>query len=195
MPASVREDEGGWALPPLLRFSDLVVTALADQREEIDALNVYPVPDGDTGTNLLLTAESAADAVAVADGSESSWSVFARGAVLGARGNSGAILAQLLRGLADTLAGAGPVDGALFATALRGAAGSAYEAVAAVLLGGDRHRSPLTRPMRIEALDRLVAGPAEEAERERISHLVAAVTGAPQPAGVAPPRWEPLVGA
>ena len=63
MPASVREDEGGWALPPLLRFSELVVTALADQREEIDALNVYPVPDGDTGTNLFLTFEAAARAL------------------------------------------------------------------------------------------------------------------------------------
>ena len=112
------------------RWSRAAVDALRTARGSIDDLNVFPVPDGDTGTNLLLTAESAADAVAVADGSESSWSVFARGAVLGARGNSGAILAQLLRGLADTLAGAGPVDGALFATALRGAAGSAYEAVA-----------------------------------------------------------------
>jgi amidase len=58
-----------------------------------------------------------------------------------------------------------------------------YEAVAKVVLGGDRHRSPLTRPMRIEALDLLVAGPAEAAEHERLSHLVAGVTGAPQPVG------------
>ncbi len=58
-----------------------------------------------------------------------------------------------------------------------------YEAVAKVVLGGDSHRTPLTRPLRVEALDRLVFGPAEAAEYERLSHLVAAVTGAPQPAG------------
>lgn len=58
-----------------------------------------------------------------------------------------------------------------------------YEAVACVILGGDRHRSPLTRPMRIEVLDRLVAGPAEDAEYGRLSRMVAGVTGAPQPAG------------
>ena len=53
------EPDGGLALPPLLRFSELAVQALRDRREEIDALNVYPVPDGDTGTNLFLTFESA----------------------------------------------------------------------------------------------------------------------------------------
>jgi len=58
-----------------------------------------------------------------------------------------------------------------------------YEAVARVLLGGDRHRSPLTRPMRVEVLDLLVAGTSEAAEHERLSHLVAGVTGAPQPVG------------
>jgi len=48
------ETSGGFALPPLVRFSALALQALADAREEIDALNVYPVPDGDTGTNLYL---------------------------------------------------------------------------------------------------------------------------------------------
>ena len=61
---------------------------------------------------------------------ESAWSVLARGAVLGARGNSGTILAQLLRGLADQLAGQPPADGPALAAALQKAADTAYTAVA-----------------------------------------------------------------
>ncbi|NIH67978.1 DAK2 domain-containing protein [Modestobacter marinus] len=112
------------------RWSSAVVDTLAQARGRLDELNVFPVPDGDTGTNLLLTAQAGHAALAAADGTESAWSVLARGAVLGARGNSGAILAQLLRGLADGLAGARRVDGAVFAEALAAAAGAAYAAVA-----------------------------------------------------------------
>ncbi len=112
------------------RWGRAAVEALRAARGSIDDLNVFPVPDGDTGTNLLLTAESAAAAVADGTDGESAWAVLARGAVLGARGNSGAILAQLLRGLADALAGVGPVDGVTLAGALRSAAGTAYGAVA-----------------------------------------------------------------
>ena len=59
-------------LPTVLRFADLAVEALGEAREEIDALNVYPVPDGDTGTNMFLTFEAARDAMrdALADGPE-----------------------------------------------------------------------------------------------------------------------------
>src|SRR6185436_19022599 len=83
------------------------LAALGDAREELDALNVYPVPDGDTGTNLYLTFEAACSAVTAlpADtGLRAVLEAFARGALLGARGNSGIILAQLLRGWADVLA-------------------------------------------------------------------------------------------
>jgi DAK2 domain fusion protein YloV len=114
------------------RWSGAVVAALSRARTRLDELNVFPVPDGDTGTNLLLTAE--AGHAALADRSqgapESPWSVLARGAVLGARGNSGAILAQLLRGLADALAGTPEVDGRAFAAALSEASRAAYTAVA-----------------------------------------------------------------
>ncbi|TFV87521.1 DAK2 domain-containing protein [Blastococcus sp. CT_GayMR20] len=108
------------------------VAVLSEARSRIDDLNVFPVPDGDTGTNLLLTAQAA---VAALDRegprtTESAWSVLARGAVLGARGNSGTILAQLLRGLADHLAGQPPADGPDFAAALQKAADTAYTAVA-----------------------------------------------------------------
>jgi uncharacterized protein len=108
------------------------VDVLSTSRGRLDDLNVFPVPDGDTGTNLLLTAQAAVAALD-AEGprtTESAWSVLARGAVLGARGNSGTILAQLLRGLADQLAGQPPADGPAFAAALQKAADTAYGAVA-----------------------------------------------------------------
>lgn len=103
----------------------LALDALGRAREEIDAINVYPVADADTGTNLYLTVESAAQAVAAAfDGHAAAQGTaacpslpeavraMAHGALIGARGNSGTILAQLLRGMADVLAdGAGPRDG------------------------------------------------------------------------------------
>ncbi len=114
------------------RWSSAVVDGLSRARARLDELNVFPVPDGDTGTNLLLTAEAGHAALAGRGGTagESPWSVLARGAVLGARGNSGAILAQLLRGLADALAGTPEVDGRAFAAALAGASRAAYTAVA-----------------------------------------------------------------
>ena len=83
--------------------------ALGGAREEIDALNVYPVPDGDTGTNLLLKLKSV-EASVLADGAPgdlpSAARAMAHGALLGARGNSGVLLSQLLRGLAEALADA-----------------------------------------------------------------------------------------
>ncbi|MCP9209482.1 DAK2 domain-containing protein [Streptomyces sp. NEAU-Y11] len=101
----------------------LALDALGRAREEIDAINVYPVADGDTGTNLYLTVESAARAVDAAfDGHAASAAAsrptladvvraMAHGALIGARGNSGTILAQLLRGMADVLAGDRPGEG------------------------------------------------------------------------------------
>ncbi|MGY1649963.1 DAK2 domain-containing protein [Geodermatophilus sp. SYSU D01119] len=106
------------------------VAALSAARERIDELNVFPVPDGDTGTNLLLTAQAAVAALEAAGPAEPAWTALSRGAVLGARGNSGTILAQLLRGLSDSLAGAGPADGPALAAALQKAADGAYSAVA-----------------------------------------------------------------
>ena len=113
------------------RWCRAACTALSEARARLDDLNVFPVPDGDTGTNLLLTAQAALAALDEAGaGEESAWIVLARGAVLGARGNSGTILAQLLRGLADQLAGDEPADGPTFALAMQKAAETAYTAVA-----------------------------------------------------------------
>ncbi|WP_433344082.1 DAK2 domain-containing protein [Streptomyces sp. CA-253872] len=119
--------------------------ALGRAREEIDSINVYPVADGDTGTNLYLTTEAAFRAVEAVfeayEGDAEAASVpgldgvaraMAHGALVGARGNSGTILAQLLRGAAQVLVAAAgeAVDGVVLATALRRAAEAAYEAVA-----------------------------------------------------------------
>ncbi|TXL85028.1 DAK2 domain-containing protein [Streptomyces sp. IB2014 016-6] len=124
-------------------WCSLALDALGRDREEIDAINVYPVADGDTGTNLYLTVESAVQAVeAVFDAHATGTSVpdlpdavraMAHGALIGARGNSGTILAQLLRGMAEVLGedGAGAEDGGdHLARALRRAAQLAREAVA-----------------------------------------------------------------
>ncbi|MFD1658345.1 DAK2 domain-containing protein [Streptomyces caeni] len=125
----------------------LALQALGRAREEIDAINVYPVADGDTGTNLYLTVESAAAAVeAVFAGHETGAAgavrrptlaeavrAMAHGALIGARGNSGTILAQLLRGMAQVLAADGesaPGGAQGLRLALRQAADSAREAVA-----------------------------------------------------------------
>jgi DAK2 domain fusion protein YloV len=102
---------------------------------EIDALNVFPVPDGDTGTNMFLTFEAATAALAEHDLSSvrDSVAAFAHGALLGARGNSGIILSQLVQGVAETLASAreqGLADHELAVTAFRRAVDSAYAAVA-----------------------------------------------------------------
>ena len=108
------------------------VAALSAARGRLDDLNVFPVPDGDTGTNLLATAEAALTALDEAgeERTEPAWALLTRGAVLGARGNSGTILAQLWRGLADQLAAQPPADGPTLAAALQKAADSAYGAVA-----------------------------------------------------------------
>lgn len=99
-------------------------------REAIDALNVFPVPDGDTGLNMSLTLRAAADEAQAADGSlEEVAAAMARGALMGARGNSGVILAELLRGIARELEGHQAVDARLLARALGVGATAAYGAV------------------------------------------------------------------
>ncbi|MEU3607183.1 DAK2 domain-containing protein [Streptomyces sp. NPDC035033] len=109
---------------------------LGRERAAIDAINVYPVADGDTGTNLYLTAQAAHEAVeavfaapgASAPDTADAVRALAHGALLGARGNSGTILSQLLRGMAGVLARG--ADGDHLARALGTAAASARAAVA-----------------------------------------------------------------
>ncbi|MFN8375987.1 MAG: DAK2 domain-containing protein [Anaerolineae bacterium] len=104
---------------------------LEHNQERVNQLNVFPVPDGDTGTNMLLTMKRAYEEIAhmneghvgiVAEG-------VARGALMGARGNSGVILSQLLRGFAQRLQGQEEFDSLLFAEACKTAVDMAYKAV------------------------------------------------------------------
>jgi uncharacterized protein len=106
------------------------LAALRRARDEIDTINVYPVADGDTGTNLCRTMEAVVDALG-ADPRDlpDTLRTVAHAALLGARGNSGVILSQMLRGLAESLDGREPVDGPALSGALRCAADLAYAAV------------------------------------------------------------------
>ncbi len=97
----------------------------------INALNVFPVPDGDTGTNMVLTMHAALEEIkAVPDDSAAAVAhATAHGALMGARGNSGVILSQLFRGLASGLDGKAQFDGADFAAAFNEASITAYKGV------------------------------------------------------------------
>ncbi len=95
------------------RWAMSALSALGERRAEIDALNVFPVPDGDTGTNLYLTLEAAVHAVRALPpdaAAEQLVDAFAHGALLGARGNSGVILAQMVRGWGSVFARRGLLD-------------------------------------------------------------------------------------
>ena len=100
---------------------------LERHRRRINALNVYPVPDGDTGTNLALTVRGIVDALdrsAASTAGELATEVQ-RAATMEAKGNSGVILSTMVRGLAGVLAGTEHVDGETMAEALRAGATSA----------------------------------------------------------------------
>ncbi len=120
------------------RWAVAACAAMDTAAADIDALNVYPVPDGDTGTNLHLTLQAAVAHLSRGDqGAELGATLdrLARGALLGARGNSGVIVSQILRGIADTLGRDGVADGASLASALNHATDLAYAAVATPVEG------------------------------------------------------------
>jgi DAK2 domain fusion protein YloV len=127
----------GITLDGVARFVEIATDALSSAREEIDALNVYPVPDGDTGTNMFLTVSAARDALREARGSDPDLSlgdgmaVLARAALMGARGNSGVILSQMLRAYVHHLAGAEIADkpAETIAAAMAEATEASYAAV------------------------------------------------------------------
>ncbi|MFC4786764.1 DAK2 domain-containing protein [Nocardioides sp. MAHUQ-72] len=124
-------------LSVVLRFVDIATDALAQAREEIDALNVYPVPDGDTGTNMFLTVSAARDAIREATGGDPraergpALAACSRGALLGARGNSGVILSEMLGAICHRIAASRPDErnAVVMAEALRRAADASYAAV------------------------------------------------------------------
>jgi uncharacterized protein len=118
-------------LETLRELTHGALASLELSRQRIDDLNVYPVPDGDTGTNLALTTRGiveALDATSAADRPTVAREVT-RAALMSARGNSGVILSQIVRGAAEALGAAETIDSAAVARAFRGASDEAYRAV------------------------------------------------------------------
>lgn len=108
------------------------VKALSDRKDEVNRLNVFPVPDGDTGTNMSLTVESVVTNIAKlpigADGA-SVRKAITTGALMGARGNSGVITSQILRGLCEGSVGADELNTHYIANAFEKAVEVAFQAV------------------------------------------------------------------
>ena len=104
---------------------------LANNQEQVDALNVFPVPDGDTGTNMSQTIASAIKEISQKPYTSAAdvANAAAKGALRGARGNSGVILSQILRGFSKAVAGHEEIDCELFSAMLRSGANTAYKAV------------------------------------------------------------------
>ncbi len=113
-------------------FREMLSTAtswLEKSASDVDALNVFPVPDGDTGTNMLLTMRSSVDEAYMHNSSSVSDTAktIAQGALMGARGNSGVILSQIWKGMAQSLVEKKTVNGEDIAIALQKAADVAYK--------------------------------------------------------------------
>jgi len=113
----------------LRRFVITYRDALRSHQDELNRLNVYPVPDGDTGTNMALTLESVVGELESADGMAEICHAVSHGSLMGARGNSGVILSQILRGLADTFSDHDEASAADLVAGLRRATDAAYQAV------------------------------------------------------------------
>jgi len=117
---------------PYVTLISAAAAALKERKEEVNKLNVFPVPDGDTGTNMSLTMD-----VVVAEASKlgadadikAVCHAVTHGSLMGARGNSGVILSQILRGLCEGIDGAECIDTELLATALERAVVVAFQAV------------------------------------------------------------------
>ena len=116
----------------LLRDMVMAGTAILEKnREAVDALNVFPVPDGDTGTNMSLTMQSATREINSKEflRADEAANALSKGALKGARGNSGVITSQLLRGFAKSLNGVEKITPVQFAEALMKGSEMAYKAV------------------------------------------------------------------
>jgi DAK2 domain fusion protein YloV len=118
-------------LDDVRRLAGPTFAALEASRRRIDDLNVYPVPDGDTGTNLTLTVRAVKEALDQLEehDRERLAHEIARAALMGARGNSGVILSQIVRGFAEVLGEATTIDSPTLARAFRSASDAAYRAV------------------------------------------------------------------
>ena len=122
---------GNSDLDAIRRLAGPTAAALEASRGRIDDLNVYPVPDGDTGTNLTLTVRAVQEALERLDDADRDRLAheIARAALMGARGNSGVILSQIIRGFAEVVGDASVIDSLTLARAFRSASDAAYRAV------------------------------------------------------------------
>jgi hypothetical protein len=142
---------------------------LEAHRQRINDLNVYPVPDGDTGTNLVSTVRSVVEVLdaSSAAGADAVARELSRAALMGARGNSGVILSQIVRGFSEVLGRHDEVDGEVLARAFRGASDAAYRGVQRPVEGTmltviremaeEAERREIRRLDRVEALEAIVA--------------------------------------
>ncbi|MCG0313598.1 MAG: DAK2 domain-containing protein, partial [Calditerricola sp.] len=112
-------------------MAETALKRLRDHAPEINALNVFPVPDGDTGINMTLTLEAGVAELRRAAEAHlgRALQAFARGLLMGARGNSGVILSQLFRGFAQACCDRAVLDGSGLAKALEAGVHTAYQAV------------------------------------------------------------------
>lgn len=158
--------------------------ALKSQVVRINALNVYPVPDGDTGTNMLLTLESILKESKDKsyESAEAASKAGARAALMGARGNSGVILSQMIRGACEVLAKRATLSAETFADALEGARERAYASM----------RHPVEGTMLTVIKD--AAHAAREAVKDRNVDLPAVVKAAAMAAHASVKRTPELLG-
>lgn len=158
--------------------------SLKVQVGRINALNVYPVPDGDTGTNMLLTLEAILRETEQNsyETPEAASKAGARAALMGARGNSGVILSQMIRGACEILAQRASLTAETFAAALEGAKDRAYSSI----------RQPVEGTMLTVIKD--AADAAREAVKEKSADLPSVVRAAAQAAHASVKRTPELLG-
>jgi hypothetical protein len=145
--------------------------------DAINSINVYPVPDGDTGTNMYLTMRATMEQAfqAKSDSAGDVAQAMARGALMGARGNSGVILSQILSGIADRLSEKKRFSGSDFAEALEVASQKAYKAVSQPVEGTiltvmrEGAAAAKRKARRVGSSLKSVLGGAVEAARETVS--------------------------
>jgi hypothetical protein len=167
-------DNDSWDGQELKEMFATATRWLEKNAPSIDALNVFPVPDGDTGINMLLTMRSTmeeAERTSSSSASEVS-KAMAHGALLGARGNSGVILSQILQGVAWGLEGKDSFSGADFAAALKLSATAAYNGMSNPVEGtiltvirdasSAAHKVALTNGSNLKAIMESTAGEAKE---------------------------------
>jgi DAK2 domain fusion protein YloV len=171
-----------------LEFKKLVEAGLAWLRvnhQVVNALNVFPVPDGDTGTNMLLTMQAAYNEIASAGhhGAGQMASAVAQGALMGARGNSGVILSQIWRGFARGLQGVEVVDVHSLARAFAEARDTAYKGVV----------RPVEGTILTVSKDIAIAAEAALAQTDRVSEMLRIVVAAADQSVARTPEYLPVL--